>query len=216
MIIKICGMKEPENIREVEALKPSWLGFICWERSPRGVSGPPAYLPDQAKRVGVFVNPTVEAVLQKVEAFRFDYVQLHGQEPASFCQTLRTELQRRLPRPVGLIKAFSVASPADLAGTAPYEAHCDYFLFDTKCPCVGGSGQTFDWRLLRHYAGRTPFLLSGGIGPESLPDLQTFEHPQWAGIDLNSRFEEAPGHKDAARLKTFLSALHHTTFSCKS
>lgn len=205
-IIKVCGMKEPENICEVEALGVSWLGFICWERSPRAVSTPPAFLPERAKRVGVFVNPTMRFVLQKVEDFRLDYVQLHGQEPTSLCRTLRENL-RRFPHPVGIIKAFSVSAPADLDRSAAYETLCDYLLFDTRCPTVGGSGQTFDWSILQHYRGQTPFLLSGGIGPESIPALRAFSHPAWAGIDLNSRFETAPGHKDTALLRTFLNEL---------
>lgn len=209
-IIKVCGMKEPDNIRDVEALGASWLGFICWERSPRAVEALPAFLPGHAGRVGVFVNPTADFVLQKVEAFRFGYVQLHGNESVDFCRTLRIRLQR-LPHPVRLIKAFSVASPTDLNRTAEYETYCDYFLFDTKCPTVGGSGQAFDWSILQQYRGRTPFLLSGGIGPDSLPALQAFSHPAWTGIDLNSRFESAPGHKDITMLKAFIGRLKQST-----
>ena len=199
-------MTEAENIREVERLLPSWMGFICWKNSPRGVEVPPAYLPEQPQRTGVFVNPTMEYVLQKTEEFRFDHVQLHGKESADFCRDLRKALLR-IPRPVSLIKAFAVASPADLNCVAEYTAHCDYFLFDTKCTCTGGSGRAFDWQILQHYTGPIPFILSGGIGPDSLPALRQFSHPYWTGIDLNSRFEDTPGHKNIALLQSFFREL---------
>lgn len=207
LFVKICGMREAENIRDVEALGPSWMGFICWSSSPRCTATPPEVMPERAERVGVFVNPTVPFVVQQVQAFGFGRVQLHGHETPAFCRELRTALQTRIRRPVHLLKAFSVATVADLRETQAYAALCDHFLFDTKCASVGGSGRTFDWQLLQAYDGNTPFLLSGGIGPESLDDLRAFHHPRWAGIDLNSRFETAPGHKDVERLRRFLDAL---------
>ena len=83
----------------------------------------------------------------------------------------------------------------------------DYFLFDTKGPSVGGNGVQFDWQVLDHYHGKTPFLLSGGIGPEDAERIQAFYHPQCIGIDLNSRFELSPGVKDINKLKAFLQKI---------
>lgn len=102
-----------------------------------------------------------------------------------------------------IIKAFSISKKEDLKQTAAYEDICDYFLFDTPCSTAGGSGKSFDWNLLKAYSGRTPFLLSGGIGPDSLCALRTFQHPLWAGIDLNSRFEIEPALKNIPLLTEF-------------
>ena len=106
-----------------------------------------------------------------------------------------------------LVKAFHLAETEDLRRTEPYEGLCDFFLFEPLTCLPGGSGKTFDWQLLHSYEGRTPFLLSGGIGPDSTEALRRFRHPRWAGIDLNSRFELAPGLKDVERLGQFLQAL---------
>jgi phosphoribosylanthranilate isomerase len=142
-------------------------------------------------------------MLQKAAACRLDYLQLHGEESPELCHALQ---KRGYP----LIKAFPVATANDLQRTEAYEGQAAYFLFDTKCEGYGGSGQTFDWSLLAAYRGRTPFLLSGGIRPDSLEAIRRFRHPRFAGIDLNSGFETAPGLKDTARLAPFIRSLRQT------
>lgn len=198
MIVKVCGMRDACNIRDVEATGADWMGFICYERSPRYVSDIPSYLPQQAKRVGVFVNAPLESIPRKVIQMKLDYVQLHGHESPEYCAVLQQQGIR-------IIKAFSLRTVADLQQTDAYQVYCDYFLFDTPCPEYGGSGKQFDWSLLAHYRGKTPFLLSGGLCPDSLDALSGFHHPQWAGIDLNSGFETAPALKDASLLRSFIS-----------
>ena len=103
-----------------------------------------------------------------------------------------------------VIKAFPIRDRFCLEACRNYEYVCDYFLFDTPTPGYGGSGAVFDWKLLDRYNGKTPFLLSGGIGTENIGSLRPFSHPRWAGIDLNSRFETAPALKDAEKLKAFI------------
>ena len=105
------------------------------------------------------------------------------------------------------IKAFSILLPKDLLAVSAYNGLCDYYLFDTKTPQYGGSGNQFDWNLLHRYNGPTPFLLSGGINPYSVKALREFRHPYFAGIDINSRFETAPGIKDVERISNFLKEL---------
>lgn len=200
MIIKVCGMREADNIRMVEQLPITMMGFIFHPRSPRYVSEFPEYLPDTVKRVGVFVNEDIETVLKLAEIFSLNYIQLHGTETPEYCLSLQ-----RLKK--HLIKAFSIASEADLEITAKYEGLCDYFLFDTKCDTCGGSGKSFDWSVLSAYQGKTPFLLSGGIAPESVSVLKDFRHKSLAGIDINSRFERSPGVKDVMKLAGFISEL---------
>lgn len=204
MRIKVCGMRDPENIRAVEEqVKPDMMGFIFWKGSKRYVSEVPSYLPE-CTRVGVFVNPTEEEVLQKVTDFGLNAIQLHGQETPEFCRTIKE--QTGLP----VIKAFSIASAADIANTRQYEDTATLFLFDTKCKSIGGSGEKFDWDILQQYKGNTPFLLSGGIGPGDEEKVRRWRHPRWVGIDLNSRFETAPAYKDAEALTSFTRSLSPT------
>lgn len=200
MIVKVCGMREAENIRAVEALGVDWMGFIFWEHSSRYVCQRPAYLPTRAKRVGVFVDAPLDVVCRHVEAFQLDVVQLHGSESPAYLQDLR----KALAGVVLVVKAFSIATRDDLLQTSLYEGLADYFLFDTKAQLVGGNGRKFDWSILAHYDGSTPFLLSGGIGPYDASRLSAFSHPRLAGIDLNSRFEAAPALKNVELLKQFL------------
>ena len=194
-------MRDPENIRAVEEqVQPDMMGFIFWEGSRRYVPEVPAYLPKCAK-VGVFVTPTEEEVLQKAKDFRLDAIQLHGEESADFC--CRIKEATRLP----IIKAFSIATASDIAATIHYEDIATLFLFDTKCKTIGGSGEQFDWDILQQYDGNTPFLLSGGIGPGDEEKIRRWRHPRWIGIDLNSRFETAPAYKDVESLAKFANKL---------
>ena len=204
MIVKVCGMREADNIRAVERAGADWMGFICYEGSKRYVATTPDYLPERSKRVGVFANASIENIRKRAHALRLDFLQLHGTESPELCSILHTEGYR-------LIKVFALRSIADLKQIPPFAPYCDYLLFDTPCTGFGGSGKTFDWELLRHYDGDTPFILSGGIRPESLNELCRFRHPKWAGIDLNSGFETAPTVKDAARLKTFIETIKKTS-----
>ena len=199
MIRKVCGMRESGNIREVEALGIDWMGFIFWAHSARNVSLKPDYLPSRCKRVGVFVNAPISFIREKVRDFGLDILQLHGGEDEDFIRQLRSELPS-----LTLVKALNVAREEDLEQSKRYEGLCDYFLFDTKAEKVGGNGKAFDWNILHSYKGNTPFLLSGGIGPDDKERLRAFHHPQMAGIDLNSRFEIRPAVKDIHLLKSFL------------
>ena len=202
-MIKVCGMREAENIRAVEALGIDLMGFIFWPKSSRYVSGRPAYLPTQCKRVGVFVNASIEEIMQKVQDYALDYIQLHGSESPEYAQRLRSVYGDS----VAVIKAFNIATKEDLEATKSYEGLADYFLFDTKAQLPGGSGQQFDWSVLADYVGETPFLLSGGIGPDDAERVKAFNHPKCVGIDLNSKFEVEPALKDIQKLKTFLEQL---------
>ncbi len=203
-LVKVCGMREAENIREVEALGIDLMGFIFWPKSGRYVSERPAYLPTNCKRVGVFVDEDIETVKRIADDYALDYIQLHGHELADYCAQLRG---------FKLIKAFNIATTEDFKQTEPYTGIVDYFLFDTKGKSVGGNGEKFDWSVLSAYDGNTPFLLSGGIGPDDAEVLTSHFSPltskKCVGIDLNSRFEIAPGLKDINKLKDFLNALNN-------
>ena len=202
-------MRDAENIREVERLRVGddtsgmalgidLMGFIFWPKSSRYVSVRPAYLPSKCKRVGVFVDEDIEVVKKMAQDYALDYIQLHGNETPDYCALLKGHK---------LIKAFNIATAEDFEQTKPYEGLVNYFLFDTKGKSVGGNGTKFDWSVLDDYHGTTPFILSGGIGPDDAARIRSFHHPQLAGIDLNSKFEDAPALKNIQKLKTFLEQL---------
>ena len=195
-------MREAENIREVEALGIDWMGFIFWPKSSRYVSERPAYLPTKCKRVGVFVDEDAEKIKKTAEDYDLDYIQLHGSESPDFIHALRVNGGF-----AAVIKAFNIATAADLEATKTYEGIVDYFLFDTKGKSVGGNGEKFDWSVLEAYHGDTPFLLSGGIGPDDAERVKAFNHSKCIGIDLNSRFELSPALKDIEKNKSFLEKI---------
>ena len=200
MKIKVCGMRDSLNIRDVESLHPDMMGFMFWPGSKRYVSRKPDYLPDVC-RVGVFVNPEPADVLARVREYGLNRIQLHGTESAELCRTIHQTTG--LP----ITKAISVASAADFDTCKAYdgEPSVDMFLFDTKCSGWGGSGLSFDWSLLDCYNGSKPFLLAGGIGPGMEESIAGIKHPQFYGIDLNSRFETAPAVKEISILSLFIN-----------
>ena len=162
----------------------------------------------QYKTVGVFVDDMPQNIVTAVYNYHLSYVQLHGDESPVMIDNLRRTLVPDIVPQIKIIKAISVSSTEDLKRCEQYEGHVDLFLFDTKCKGYGGSGQKYDWSVLEAYTGQTPFLLSGGIGPDDADRLRDFHHPQCVGIDLNSKFETAPGMKDINLLQNFLHQLN--------
>ncbi len=207
MLIKVCGMRDSANIEQVRHLNPDMIGLIFYARSPRFVGTEPlphltaSFAP--ALKVGVFVNETVAAVADIAARFRLNAVQLHGNESPTECAALR---QAGLK----VIKAFGISSAADFAQCASYSDCCDMFLFDTRTAGYGGAGVKFDWNILAEYKQDTPFILSGGIGPDDAESIGHLKHPSLVGIDLNSRFETAPALKDVAKLERFISQIRTT------
>ena len=208
MLVKVCGLRDPDNLRRVAAIGGiDLVGLIFYAQSSRYVdSAETAQMVSSlttVKSVGVFVNESPELVIQTTAKYQLNYLQLHGSESPEYLSNLQT----LLPREVKLIKAFSIREKADLLQTSGYENLGEYLLFDTPTTGYGGSGQSFDWSILQHYSGSTPFLLSGGIGPDSVEALRHFHHPKWAGIDLNSKFEFAPAMKNLSLLTDFLQQI---------
>lgn len=201
LLVKVCGMTDGDNIRQVEALGVDYIGLVFYPRSPRFVYQMPGYLPQRARRVGVFVDEPKETVLTYADRFGLDCVQLHGHESPLYCRSMRED------HGLKVIKVFHLATPHDLATVEAYHGMCDFFLFESKTPKLGGTGRQFDWSLLRSYHGSTPFFLSGGLNAGSAQAIRQLRHPRLAGIDLNSRFETSPGLKDPDRLRRFLDEL---------
>ena len=204
MKIKICGLRDTENINAVTALKPDYMGFIFYEPSPRFANGLSlnalSALSAAIKKTAVFVNEEAAAINALVDEFGFTAVQLHGKESPEFCARFKDR--------VTVIKAFGVNEDLDFEQLNEYAGNVDYFLFDTKTDIYGGSGKSFNWALLERYRLNIPFFLSGGISPDNLEEVINIVHPQFYGVDLNSKFEISPGIKDIEKLKTALNTLH--------
>lgn len=194
-------MKFPDNIKEICELQPDYLGFIFWQFSTRKVDEDLVLdIPNNIKKVGVFVNASIDDILLKVKQYELDIVQLHGNESASFCYQIKKN-------GIKVIKAFSIDKEFDFNTLKDYEFFIDYFLFDTKGKLPGGNGITFDWKILEQYCLDKPYFLSGGIGLTETDSLKIFlnstQSEHCFGIDINSRFETKPGFKNASKVKKF-------------
>lgn len=199
MIVKVCGMRDSENIRAIEQTKADLMGFIFHPKSPRFVASLPEYMPKKQKRVGVFVNASLEQILAKAQKFSLEYIQLHGDEPPAFCSELKN-------RGLKVIRAQRIANTDDIIRAESYNM-ADLMIFDTKTELYGGSGKKFNWQLLENYKGCVPFLLSGGIRSDTFEEIKAFFHPQFAGIDLNSGFEISLALKDVGKLNNFIEKI---------
>ena len=182
MKLKVCGMKFPENIIEIENLKPDYMGFIFYSKSKRFFDQSELILDDNIKRVGVFVDQEIEYIKSKILKFKLDFVQLHGSEDVDFCTSLKSIIK--------IIKVFKINNDFNFKSTKMFESVSDYFLFDTKSNLHGGSGEKFDWNILKNYEGEKPFFLSGGIDLNDIKEIKEIQisHPI-IGVDINSRFE---------------------------
>ncbi|NQZ77139.1 MAG: phosphoribosylanthranilate isomerase [Ekhidna sp.] len=195
--LKVCGMKHPDNIRGLVDLKPDFIGFIFYAKSPRYVNTLDEQsivgIPSDTSRVGVFVNESMENIVSLADQYKLDYIQLHGDEDLSFANALRE-------RGLKIIKVFRVQDEIP-AYARNYQGIADYLLFDTASVNYGGSGKHFDWEILSNYDMDIPFLLSGGIELEDVKAIRKMSIPQLAGIDVNSRFEIEPGLKDIEKVR---------------
>ena len=203
--LKVCGMTQPANLAAVAALQPDFLGFIFYPQSSRYVGAQLsraelAALPAGVRKVGVFVDEDSAAILARVAELGLDLVQLHGHETPTQCAVLTAA-------GVLVIKAFSVGEEFDFQLLKPYVGSVEYFLFDTKGKQPGGNGTAFNWNLLTAYSLPVPYFLAGGLGMDHLAALRNLRLPGLFALDLNSRFETAPGVKDAAMLRRMFDTL---------
>jgi phosphoribosylanthranilate isomerase len=229
MKLKVCGMKYIENIQQVAALQPDYLGFIFYEKSKRNFEGIIPELPKSVKKVGVFVNEIIEIVVSLVEEYQLDAIQLHGDESLAYVKELQIQLSERralfieenkhqkkeknkhfiADEKVEIIKVFGIKDAFNFDILKPYLEDVDYFLFDTKGDERGGNGVQFDWKVLEKYPFEKPFFLSGGIGlgdVEEVKKIVNSDLPIYA-LDVNSRFESEPGVKKIEEIKKFKNSL---------
>jgi phosphoribosylanthranilate isomerase len=200
--VKVCGLTDPLNAMDMVKAGADFIGYIFHRGSKRYVGDNPESgmfrtIPEKTRKVGVFVNENPDKVIEIANRFGIDMVQLHGQEPVGYCRTLRLA-------GIAVIKAFGVSEDFDFNCLTPFEEACDFFLFDTQSRYHGGSGTKFRWGKLNDYNLDKPFFLSGGIGPGDIQKIREFRHKSFYAADINSRFETAPGIKNAEKVNTFI------------
>ncbi len=200
--IKVCGMREESNIRELVKVHPDYMGFIFYRESKRFIGedfspGILDYMPESICKVGVFVNAGKDYILEKSELFGLKLIQLHGSEPVTLC----TEL---FNAGISVIKVFHVDDEFNFDTINPFKPYCKYFLFDTKCSTFGGSSKKFNWDILKKYDNEKPVFLSGGIGDADAGLIKQLNYLNIHAVDINSRFEKEPGIKDISKIKKFI------------
>jgi phosphoribosylanthranilate isomerase len=204
MIVKVCGLRDKDNIKDICASDIQMVGLNFYPLSSRFIASYDensiSAIPNYIKKVGVFVNGDIQFVKDKISTYQLDYVQLHGDEDIAYCKEISQSCR--------VIKVFRIDDSFDWSIVSDYTKISEYFLFDTKTPAFGGSGKKFSWGNLDNYEEATPFLLSGGIGPSDAMIVNQFQHTQFAGIDINSKFELAPAVKSKQLVDTFLTVLN--------
>src|SRR5947207_2343718 len=198
MVYKICGMKYIQNINLISLLNHNFIGFIFYPYSPRfiGTLFPIVFFLN-VKKVGVFVNNTIDKIVKKIQKYAIEFIQLHGDESIEFCEEL-------YKNNYSIIKVFKINDIFSFSVIQKYTNYSIYFLFETHCLEYGGSGRKFSWEKISEYAFDTPFILSGGIGTEDVKKIKNIFHLQYFGIDLNSKFEIEPGNKNRDELRRFI------------
>ncbi len=207
MKIKVCGITDADQMKELDAMGVDYAGMIFYDKSPRYVLPmlrSKTLLAQQLllQKVGVFVNETENNILDQVENYELNLVQLHGKETPELC--------RSLGRKVPVIKVFSVNNETRNIDwmVAPYKQACNYFLFDYAAKDLyGGSGKQFEWKMLNDAVIGKEFFLSGGIAPGDADLLKAFSHPFFYGVDINSKFEISPGVKNLSLVREFVQAI---------
>lgn len=203
--LKVCGINDSNTLIELNDLKPNYLGFIFYDQSPRFLSLNETVFKNinsEILKIGVFVNDTCLNVAEKCKVFNLQGVQLHGDESVEYVIQLKTLLPDLI-----ISKAFLIDPAFDFNQLVNYADLVNYFLFDSKSEQYGGSGKKFDWQRLEEYTINTPFFLSGGIEFNDLNKLKEINHPQFMGVDINSKFEIVPGVKNIELIKKFKEQL---------
>jgi phosphoribosylanthranilate isomerase len=204
--VKVCGMRNPDNVKEIAEAKPDFMGFIYYRGSKRYVGDEVddslfAKVPPGIVRTGVFLNEDNKTILNISNRSGMEAIQLHGNESPPACMELKSS-------GLTVVKTFSVGGDFNFKDLEEYISACDYFLFDTKTPLHGGSGRKFDWRRLAEYSIDKPFFLSGGIGPEDVDAVKSVVNRGLYAVDINSRFEITPGIKDADKVRKFINEIN--------
>ena len=208
MKLKVCGLTKTDQIHELISMKVDFLGFIFYEKSPRFVLNSLS-LEDMESlkhngKVGVFVNETIENVVEISRKANLNYIQLHGDEDDIYI----AELKKQLNPEIKIIKVFRVGKEFENLKfkIQNLKSDVDYFLFDTDSKAFGGTGKTFNWQILNELDIPKPYFLSGGISVENFDEIQNIKHQPFA-LDINSKFETEAGMKDLEKIREFIRIL---------
>jgi phosphoribosylanthranilate isomerase len=203
MIVKVCGLRQPQNILDIVDVGVDWIGFNFYPLSPRYMQTPPQELRniDNATKVGVFVNADLEYILKMKETYSLDFAQLHGDETLEVCK----EINQFIP----IIKVFRIHDQFDFSTVSDY-AFAAYYLFDTDSKAYGGSGHKFDWSLVFNAMVNRPYLIGGGITPQDIKAFAKMKQTGFVGVDINSKFEIEPGLKDVQVVQNAIWELKST------
>jgi phosphoribosylanthranilate isomerase len=202
-------MTQPAQIDELEKIGATFAGLIYYPRSPRyalrHMTTSHIKSIKNINKVGVFVNASVEEVRHMVDECRLHMVQLHGDETPKYCEKIADY--------ISVVKAFRIAPGDNIEWKIKdYMEVCDMFLFDTEGAGYGGTGKKFDWNMLKGLQIGKPYFLSGGITPDDVNTIKEFSKEPVAkalfALDINSRFETAPGIKDMEKVSKFFEALN--------
>ena len=208
MRVKVCGITQEEQLNKLPEVGATFAGLIFYPKSPRYVlrhmTTSQIKKETQTNKVGVFVNASIEEVLQMVDECRLHMVQLHGDESPRYCEKIADY--------ISVVKAFRISDTDNIGWRIrEYMEVCDMFMFDTEGAGYGGTGKKFDWDKMKDVVVGKPYFLSGGIEPADVAKLKEFETKPEAkalfAIDINSKFEMVPGVKDMNRIENFIQQL---------
>ena len=225
MKLKVCGLTKLDQIEELVSLKVDFLGFIFYEKSPRYVLNSLTLQEIKAikhkGKVGVFVNETLENIIEVSGKAGLNLIQLHGDESDEFILDLR----KKLDDEIGIIKVVRIGNQSNIEIQNAINSQLstlNYLLFDTDSKAFGGTGNSFDWQILNDLNIEKPYFLSGGISLENIDDLENFVKVNQNkdktltklvskpfALDINSKFEIAPGNKDLEKIKDFQSKIQN-------
>ena len=205
--VKICGLKDPENLATAIESGARFIGLNFYEPSPRYISFDTAWnlaraIPTGVRSVGLFVDPDDEQLERMLTGIQLDMVQLHGDETPGRIN----EIKQRYAMPV--MKAIRVRDEKDLNGLEGLESAADWLLFDARPPNAtlpGGTGETFDWNILKGRDFKKPWMLSGGLKESNVKEALSILKPD--ALDVSSGVEKNPGVKDADKIRNFISAV---------
>lgn len=198
-------MRNRVNVDAIASLKPDYMGFIFYAKSPRFIGKEYSaenihHLSKEMKKTGVFVNASEQEISKAVTRYELDAVQLHGSESVELCLMIKQ-------MGVEVIKAFQIDEDFDFFDLKPYSDVCDYYLFDTKTKNFGGSGHKFNWSVLNQYDNNKPIFLSGGITNNDIDDIMKWQHLNIYAVDINSRFEIEPALKNVDLVAEFIQKI---------
>ena len=206
--LKVCGLTKLNQIEDLIFLNVNFLGFIFYEKSPRYVLNSMTLEEIKAIRhkgkVGVFVNESLEQIIEISEKAGLNLIQLHGDEPDDFI----LELREKLHPEIKIIKVFRIGIELEnfKFKIQNLKSEVDYFLFDTDSKSFGGTGKSFNWQVLNDLEINKPYFLSGGISEENSEDIKLLKQKPFA-LDINSKFEIEPGNKNIDKIKEFKNLL---------